>query len=118
MRKVYWHLLVLIYLIFSGTGFQKVCASDDLQKVERWYESMNLKQRVGQLFLVEISKESGEKDLEEINSLIEKGELGGVIYSDLGLDEIKQSIMVTIQVVVISLVTLPSCLPCSTSSAR
>jgi beta-N-acetylhexosaminidase len=92
VKKDSWNLLILISFFLIGLGSQKVPAQDQ-PTVETWYRSMSLKQRIGQLLLVEINKESNKKDIEEIKSKIGRGELGGVIYWDLDLVEVQQSIL-------------------------
>ncbi|MCC1485355.1 glycoside hydrolase family 3 N-terminal domain-containing protein [Winogradskyella immobilis] len=86
-----------IALIFLFIGFQTTYAqnetpnpllSEDIEAQQKWvdslYDSMSLKQRVGQLFMVQVFSEQGVKHENEISSLIRNQEIGGVIYSKGG----------------------------------
>ena len=62
--------------------------STDVEAQEKWvdsvYNNLSLKQRVGQLFMVDVFSEKGKAEQKRIEKLIEKDEIGGIIFSKGG----------------------------------
>lgn len=62
--------------------------STDIEAQKKWvdsvYNSLSLKQKVGQLFMVDVFSEKGKAEQKRIEKLIEKDEIGGIIFSKGG----------------------------------
>jgi len=90
LRKIFSKLLVLFILFLTGQTFAQVknpLFTKDHALQKRWvdstYDGMNLKERVGQLFMASIwSKNDNEAD--SIRKLIEDHHIGGLIFSKGG----------------------------------
>jgi len=90
LRKIFSKLLVLFILFLTGQTFAQVknpLFTKDHALQKRWvdstYDGMNLKERVGQLFMASIwSKNDNEAD--SIRKLIKDHHIGGLIFSKGG----------------------------------
>jgi len=62
--------------------------SEDVEAQKKWvdsvYNCLSLKQKVGQLFTVDVFSEKGEAEQKRIEKLIENEEIGGIIFSKGG----------------------------------
>ncbi len=90
-----WHIIkkYISFIIFLTTfGLYAQHANplivEDNEAQKRWvdsvYNSMTLKEKVGQLFMVDVFSSKPKKDTDKIKQLIEEYHIGGVIFSKGG----------------------------------
>ncbi len=81
-------LLFLFFIGFSQEETPNPLLTKDIEAQQKWvdsvYNSMTLKERVGQLFMVQAFSNKGFKHENQISALIENYKIGGVIYSKGG----------------------------------
>ncbi|SHH62304.1 glycoside hydrolase family 3 N-terminal domain-containing protein [Winogradskyella jejuensis] len=86
-------IAIIIFLFFLSYSFSQEetpnpLLTEDIEAQQKWvdsiYEGMTLKERVGQLFMVQAFSNKGYKHENEISALITKHHIGGVIYSKGG----------------------------------
>ena len=60
----------------------------DVEAQKKWvdsvYNSLSLQEKIGQLFMISVSSESGETYIEQTRKYVEEGNIGGVIFSKGG----------------------------------
>ncbi len=84
------HILFLISLISFGINAQldSPLIVENYANQKRWvdsvYNTMTLKEKVGQLFMVDIFSSHSKKDTDKIKQLIKEYHIGGVIFSKGG----------------------------------
>jgi beta-N-acetylhexosaminidase len=84
--------LILLYSSFYSAYTQNEIPNpllaDDIEAQQKWvdslYDNMSLKERVGQLFMVQVFSNKGIKHENEVSNLIKNHHIGGVIYSKGG----------------------------------
>lgn len=80
--------LFLFFIGFSQEETPNPLLTEDIEAQKKWvdsvYDSMTLKERVGQLFMVQAFSNKGFKHENQISALIENYKIGGVIYSKGG----------------------------------
>ncbi|MDM1407558.1 glycoside hydrolase family 3 N-terminal domain-containing protein [Myroides sp. DF42-4-2] len=81
MKKVLLTAL-LLPLLSIGQTKNKFYSPETLQQqwVDSVYNSMSLDQRIGQLFMVAAYSNKDEKHVQELESLVQKNEVGGLIF--------------------------------------
>lgn len=84
------NFLLLFLFVFSNLSAQQpdpLAASDKLAQ-QKWvdsiYDSMSLKEKFGQLFMVDVFSQASEDEIEKVRKLIEEEDIGGVIFSKGG----------------------------------
>ena len=86
--KSYLILFTLLAFIPSLTAQIDPLISDDAIEQRKWvdsiYNNMTLKQKVGQLFMVDAFSEKGAAEQKRILKLIKEQEIGGIIFSKGG----------------------------------
>ena len=89
MKKLY---LILLVLFFSFTGISQqiypLLVENDQLNQKKWvdsiYNSMTLKEKVGQLFMVDVFSSDPKSKNDKIDSLIKNQHIGGIIFSKGG----------------------------------
>jgi beta-N-acetylhexosaminidase len=89
MKKLY---LILLILFFSFTGISQqiypLLVENDQLNQKKWvdsiYNSMTLKEKVGQLFMVDVFSSDPKSKNDKIDSLIKNQHIGGIIFSKGG----------------------------------
>ncbi len=83
--------IFFLYILTPLTGYTQTTnplLADDPLTQKKWvdsiYDSMSLKQKVGQLFMASIWSQNGETDAEKIRELINENHIGGLIFSKGG----------------------------------
>lgn len=89
MRHIAFFIFSLCFtLSFSQNETPNPLLTDDIEAQQKWvdsiYNNMTLKERVGQLFMVQAFSNQGFKHENQISALITKHQIGGVIYSKGG----------------------------------
>ncbi len=90
-----WHIIkkyISFIIFFTTFGLYAQHANplivDDNEAQKRWvdsiYNSMTLKEKVGQLFMVDVFSSKPKRDTDKIKQLIEEYHIGGVIFSKGG----------------------------------
>ena len=82
MKKFY--LFFLIFICFYGQSQKPLIAEnifDQKQWVDSVYSSMNIDQKIGQLFTVWVATKYGDDEVTHISKLIKNHHLGGLIFS-------------------------------------
>ena len=78
-------LLALSYIGFSQDETPNPLLTEDAEAQMKWvdsiYNGMSVKERIGQLFMVQAFSNKGFKHENEISALITKHKIGGIIYS-------------------------------------
>ncbi|WP_281991181.1 glycoside hydrolase family 3 N-terminal domain-containing protein [Aquimarina aggregata] len=86
--KKYISFIVLFITISAYSQFQNPLITEDEDAQRRWvdsvYSKMTLKEKVGQLFMVDVFSSKPKKDTDKIKKLIEEYHIGGVIFSKGG----------------------------------
>lgn len=85
-------LFVLVFLFFLPSALsaqqQHPLVTQDYENQRRWvdslYNSMSLKEKVGQLFMVDIFSNKSKAETNKIKDLIKEQHIGGVIFSKGG----------------------------------
>ncbi|WP_111682740.1 glycoside hydrolase family 3 N-terminal domain-containing protein [Winogradskyella tangerina] len=87
----YWSLILLyffIHLSFAQTATTNPLITKDSTAQNRWvdsiYNSMSVKERIGQLFMVQVMSEKSDKENSKVVDLIKNEGIGGIIYSKGG----------------------------------
>ncbi|MFD0975713.1 glycoside hydrolase family 3 N-terminal domain-containing protein [Salinimicrobium gaetbulicola] len=85
----FYLLLILFFLFFQFSHSQsRPLIVDDHELQKKWvdsiYEKMTLKEKVGQLFMVDIFSNGSDRDFEKIRTLIREEKIGGLIFSKGG----------------------------------
>ena len=82
------HLFILLWLSSISLFAQSPLVSSDSLAQKQWvdslYNTMNLKERVGQLFMVQAFSEEKNLQKTKLLELIKKQHIGGIIYSNGG----------------------------------
>ncbi len=85
------NLFVLTFLFVSGFslyGQQDPLEAEDAEAQKRWvdsvYHSLSLKEKVGQLFVVDVFSNGSGAEIDKVKKLIDKQSIGGVIFSKGG----------------------------------
>ena len=89
MKKLF---LILLVLFFSFTGISQqiypLLVENDQLNQKKWvdsiYNSMTLKEKVGQLFMVDVFSSDPKSKNDKIDSLIKNQHIGGIIFSKGG----------------------------------
>ncbi len=89
MKKLY---LILLVLFFPFTGISQqiypLLVENDQLNQKKWvdsiYNSMTLKEKVGQLFMVDVFSSDPKSKNDKIDSLIKNQHIGGIIFSKGG----------------------------------
>jgi len=84
--------LLLLFFLFSSWVISQAqidpLLSEDIASQKKWvdsvYNSLSLKQKVGQLFMVDVFSEKGKAEQNRILKLIKNDEIGGIIFSKGG----------------------------------
>ncbi|MDX1427709.1 MAG: glycoside hydrolase family 3 N-terminal domain-containing protein, partial [Salegentibacter mishustinae] len=82
-------LLTCFLFVFPNLAAQNnPLLTNDVEEQNRWvdsvYNSMSLKEKVGQLFMISVSSESGKTYIEQAKKQIAEENIGGVIFSKGG----------------------------------
>ena len=86
-------IFLIIFLFFFSLGFAQdetpnPLLTEDIEAQQKWvdsiYNSMTVKERIGQLFMVQAFSNKGFKHENEIAALVKQYGIGGVIYSKGG----------------------------------
>ena len=83
---------LLLFLFFSGTimaqNSSNPLLAKDVEAQQKWvdsvYQSMNLNERIGQLFMIMVFSNQDEKTNQEVIRQIKDNGIGGIIYSKGG----------------------------------
>lgn len=82
MRKIFLFLsLFSLTQLFSQNPLYTIDSDDQKFWVDSIYNSLNLDQKIGQLFTVWVATKEGPKKMKEIENIIKKNHLGGLIFS-------------------------------------
>ena len=83
MKSFLFTLFLSISLSFSySQNPLKTSDSEDQTKwVDSVYQSLNINQKIGQLFTVWVATKEGKDKMNEIENIIKKNHLGGLIFS-------------------------------------
>lgn len=88
MRKIYFSLVFFFSIanIFGQTNNPLLTKDIEAQKqwVDRTYASMSLKERVGQLYMVQVMSNQNLETKNKLVNLIKEHHIGGLIYSNGG----------------------------------
>jgi beta-glucosidase-like glycosyl hydrolase/CubicO group peptidase (beta-lactamase class C family) len=87
IKYTYFFLLVLLVLPHSKAQVNPLVTKDTLAQknwVDGRYESMTLKEKIGQLFMVSVASNQNQAAAERIKTLIKQYHIGGVIFSKGG----------------------------------
>ena len=84
--------LILLFIIYSFSLVAQVsvsqldASSKDLQKawVDSTYSSLSLKEKIGQLYIVQVFSNQDDTTMKSILNQIKKNHIGGLIYSQGG----------------------------------
>ena len=84
--------LILLFIIYSFPLVAQVsvsqldASSEDLQKawVDSTYSSLSLKEKIGQLYMVQVFSNQDDTTMKSILNQIKKNHIGGLIYSQGG----------------------------------
>ena len=78
----------LLQFSFSQIDLDNPLLADDLKAQQKWvdsvYESMTLKERIGQLFMVQVYSDAKQLDVNSVVKLVKDQHIGGVIYTKGG----------------------------------
>ncbi|NGZ90717.1 glycoside hydrolase family 3 N-terminal domain-containing protein [Psychroflexus maritimus] len=74
-------LFLVVQLGFSQNPLIHANSAQQKQWVDSVYNSLTVEQKIAQLFIVDVFTEKGERHISSIKNLIEKHQLGGVIFS-------------------------------------
>jgi beta-N-acetylhexosaminidase len=90
-------ILPVIFLALpSGTTKKNISRSQRIPKMEQWVDQqmskMTLDEKIGQLFMISVHPNRGEKDRNEVRNLVAKCKVGGLIYFQGEKDQIKKHI--------------------------
>ncbi|WP_299367107.1 glycoside hydrolase family 3 N-terminal domain-containing protein [Winogradskyella sp.] len=87
----YWSLILIYFFIqinFAQEAITNPLLTKDTTQQLKWvdsiYNSMSVKERIGQLFMVQVMSENNDKVNNDIVSLIKDEGIGGIIYSKGG----------------------------------
>ena len=87
----YYITLILNLLILSysyAQDFDNPLHSEDVEAQQKWvdsvYQSLSLKEKIGQLYMVQVFSNKDENHLAAIRKQINKNHIGGIIYSKGG----------------------------------
>ncbi|MBQ0786741.1 MAG: serine hydrolase [Oceanihabitans sp.] len=88
MRHHYTLLSILFFTIFSHAQEHNPLLQGDGISQNKWvdslYNSMTLKEKIGQLFMVQVFSNQDEANKAKVVSLIKDQKIGGIIYSNGG----------------------------------
>ena len=87
--KFKFSLFLLLSIVFNSLSAQvDPLLSDDLAGQKKWvdsvYNSLSLKQKIGQLFMVDAFSSKGKAEQDRIAKLVKNQEIGGIIFSKGG----------------------------------
>ncbi len=87
MKPLYFFLILVSSFNILQAQVDPLLANN-IEAQEKWvdsvYNTLTLKQRVGQLFMVDVFSEKGKAEQNRIAKLVENDEIGGVIFSKGG----------------------------------
>jgi len=79
---------LLFQFSFSQIDLDNPLLADDLEAQQKWvdsiYESMTLKERIGQLFMVQVYSDEKQLNVNSVVKLINEQHIGGIIYTKGG----------------------------------
>ncbi|MCG2461255.1 serine hydrolase [Flavobacteriaceae bacterium F89] len=87
------NLLVLLFLIFhvfnvpvfgQANPLTAIDSLDQKRWVDNTYDHLSLDEKMGQLFMVMVASDQGKSGLDKVSALIQKENIGGVIFSTGG----------------------------------
>ncbi len=85
-KNIFFLVLFVSYCFYAQV--ENPLATDDFDAQQKWvddiYNTMTLKEKVGQLFVVEVSSADDKTNTDKIKDLIEAYHIGGVIFSKGG----------------------------------
>lgn len=87
MINIEKYIFFILFLLAVGVKAQvnHPLYAKDFEGQKRWvdsiYDRMTLKEKVGQLFMVNVSSIASQKDLSKVEKLIKKNKIGGIIFS-------------------------------------
>ncbi|WP_452230093.1 glycoside hydrolase family 3 N-terminal domain-containing protein [Lacinutrix sp. MEBiC02404] len=88
MRRHYTLLSILFFTIFSHAQENNPLLKGDGISQNKWvdslYNSMTLKEKIGQLFMVQVFSNQEDANKSKVVSLIKNQKIGGIIYSNGG----------------------------------
>lgn len=88
MKKAAFILALLCTSILSAQPKNPLVVSDDVERQRHWvdsvYQSMDLHERIGQLYMVDVFSQAPKATTDKIKEWIEKYSIGGVIFSKGG----------------------------------
>jgi len=83
MKKFSITLFTTLLFFFSHS--QNPLKTPDFQNQNKWvdsvYQSLNIDQKIGQLFTIWVATKQGDEKMNEIEKIIKKNHLGGLIFS-------------------------------------
>ena len=89
MRKtIYFFLFILVSLTLSAQDSSNPLLAKDYESQQKWvdsvYNSLTLKEKVAQLYMVQVFSSQTAKEKAKVLSLIKTNKIGGIIYSKGG----------------------------------
>ena len=87
----YLSLILLLFcanLMVAQENSSHPLHTEDVLQQQRWvdsiYNSMTVKERIGQLFMVQVMSKNSDKDNAAVFNLVKEEQIGGIIYSNGG----------------------------------
>ena len=86
--KRYFSFIIFLITLGVNAQLENPLFVEDFEAQRRWvdsiYNRMTLKEKVGQLFMVNVSSSASQKETDKIKELINEFQIGGVIFSKGG----------------------------------